>query len=141
MRHRAITRVLVGIEERIQVYRRKIEVHEERKNFRTTNDMYELNRRMFHRKLHGGPRPEGVQTKEEMVEFWARICEQSDSKEDLSDLIEQRGLVVERNGYEEIAAASEKVRVILKGVSNWKTPGCTRCTTSLSRSVRPCTRR
>ena len=115
-----IKRAKVNIEERSNVYRRKIESHESRVSFRRANDLFEFNRRMFYRRLHEEPRPEGTQTDEEMAGFWAKMWEKQETDECFEDLISRQDLLTEQDGISEVG---RKLREIIERLPNWKTPG------------------
>ncbi|KAL0265726.1 UNVERIFIED_CONTAM: hypothetical protein PYX00_011441 [Menopon gallinae] len=119
-----IRKAKANIEEKAAMYRRKIESHERRVSFRRTNDLFEFNRRMFYRRLHEEARPEGTQTDEEMVGFWAKVWERQESNECFEDLIERLNLLVEQ--HTEVSEAGRKLREIIERLPNWKTPGVDR---------------
>ena len=116
-----IKRVLRTREELGLVYKRRLELHEERTNFRRTNDFFEFNRRMFYRRLHEGERPAGTQTTEEMVSFWSEVWKRQEGKACFDDLIEHRGLLVEQAA--EIEGVPEKLASMMRTLADWKTPG------------------
>ena len=68
-----VTKAASLLEESLQVYRKKLQMHDSRREFRRENQFFELNRRMFYRQLTEGSKvPHEVST-ESIRDFWSTM--------------------------------------------------------------------
>lgn len=105
------------------MYIKKVQVHENRKEFRRQNNFYEFNRKLFYRKLHGGEKLPGTQSDEDMAGFWNKVWRKRsvDNTDKYPEIILPKPLLFESNTG--IIDLEGKLKRIISFLPNWKTPG------------------
>ncbi|KAK1347685.1 hypothetical protein LUQ84_002948 [Hamiltosporidium tvaerminnensis] len=73
-----LSEALVKKNESLNVYEKKITIHESRKQFRKENRMFELFRGRFYRKLSERVESEHVVSRDEIVSFWSTMWNKND---------------------------------------------------------------
>ena len=68
-----VIKVISLLEESVQVYRKKLQMHESRKEFRRQNQFFELNRRMLYRQLTDDAKTSHEVSCESIREFWSTM--------------------------------------------------------------------
>lgn len=71
---------VVKLNESIRVYEKKLEMHEQRKEFRRQNQCFELHRRKFYRGISEGPAPVHDVESREIREYWSTMWNKTPSE-------------------------------------------------------------
>ena len=76
-----VTKAISLLEESVQVYRKKLQVHESRREFRRENQFFELNRRSFYRQLTEGSKTPHEVSKESIRDFWSTMWNENEAED------------------------------------------------------------
>ena len=71
------------LQESVQVFKKKIQTHESRREFRRENQFFELNRRMFYRQLTEGDKITHQVSSETIREFWSSMWNEVEANDSI----------------------------------------------------------
>jgi len=109
------------LQESVQVYQKKIQMHESRREFRRDNQFFELNRRMFYRQLTEGDKITHQVSSESIKEFWSSMWNENEA----NDSRVSEYLVEYLPGEADLVTfpTEEEFQNIIKYLPNWKAAG------------------
>ena len=109
------------LQESDQVYKKKMQRHESRREFRRENQLFELNRRMLYRQVTEGDKMTDQVSNETIKELWSSMWNGVEANDDrVSEY-----LVEYLAGEADLVtfATEEEIQKIIKYVPNWKAAG------------------
>jgi hypothetical protein len=105
-----------------QIYQRKLDTHEKRKQFSTVNRKYEVQRSRFYRDLEGEVAPEIEVEEEKVREFWSTMWNATEGdKKDYSEYL--REFVPGPHDPQDVFPSMAEFQDIIRYLPNWKAAG------------------
>ena len=112
---------------RIEIYKKKLEVHEKRKLFRKTNYMFELNRGRFYRQISEEQVLCSTANTSDVKEFWSNMWNSPDFEEiGWEETLDGAAEMGEQNVIEipaQSEASEKEIADIISHLPNWKAAG------------------
>ena len=112
---------------RVEIYRKKIDIHEKRKLFRKTNYMFELNRARFYRQVSEKDTICSTADSNEVKEFWCKMWSTKDVEELGWDQTLKCGADARQEDVIEVQAVCDstdkEIVDIISRLPNWKAAG------------------
>lgn len=88
--HKDIDKATIRLNDKIAVYKKKIDMHEKRVEYTKSNTNFEINRRKFYKSLKGENITENDIQEKDIADFWAtmwKVNKQELNNDDLKDLL------------------------------------------------------
>ena len=111
----------------VSIYKKKLEIHEKRKEFRKTNYLFELNRARFYRKVNECDTGSSTAPKEEVLNYWTQMWRALECEEIAwEEVLEQSREEISRDLIEvsmEHESLDRDIHDIISRLPNWKAAG------------------
>ncbi|KAG0435393.1 LINE-1 retrotransposable element ORF2 protein, partial [Dictyocoela muelleri] len=111
------------LENEILLYKKRLEVHNNKKRFLRDNYLYECNRKLFYRNMTTHEKKDIMVDKEELIKFWEKIFESKDitMNQEREKLIKSTFQPIETST--DIDLSYKMIDEIINTLPNWKSAG------------------